>query len=104
MTTDFLGRPVADLLANTVTFACQLCPYLGPSFRVGTELADVLAPVGAHVREQHPDAGDVESYPKVIYGYVDGLTDEVLLRVNARRAENPYGDGTTCEPGCECGA
>lgn len=86
-----------------MTPACRLCSYLGPSFRVGTPLPDVLAPVGVHVREEHPETGNAESYPKLLLGYVPGLTDGVLLRVNARRAENPYGEGARCEPGCECG-
>lgn len=103
ISTDFLGRPLAEPPANTVTPACRLCSYMGPTFRVGTPLPDVLAPVGVHVGEEHPGAGDVESYPKMLHGYAPGLTDDVLLRVNARRAENPYGDGTKCEPGCECG-
>ncbi|MER7178638.1 tetratricopeptide repeat protein [Streptomyces hyaluromycini] len=108
--TDFLGRPLAKPPANTVTPACRLCSYLGPSFPVGTPLPDVLAPIRVHMGEAHPDSEEAESrpkmlhsFPKMLHSYLPGLTVEVLLKVNTRRAENPYGDGTMCEPGCECG-
>ncbi|WP_406101241.1 tetratricopeptide repeat protein [Streptomyces sp. NBC_01003] len=101
--TDFLGRPLGKPPANTVTPACRLCSYLGPSFPVGTPLPDVLAPIVVHVGEMHPDSEEADAHPKTLHSYMPGLTDEVLLRVNTRRAENPYGDGTRCEPGCGCG-
>ncbi|MEU8765059.1 hypothetical protein [Streptomyces sp. NPDC048659] len=60
--------------------------------------------VGAHVREEHVESGIEECYPKLYYGFVSGLTEEPRTRVNAERADTPYGTtGAVCPPDCECG-
>ncbi|MEV7282896.1 hypothetical protein [Streptomyces sp. NPDC093111] len=101
--TDFLGRPLVEPPANTVTAVCPFCSFMGPTHWIGTPLDDVLAAVGVHVRDDHAEVDPDAAAPKLYYGFVNGLTEESRIRVNAQRAENPYGDGETCPPGCECG-
>ncbi|MFB7032099.1 MULTISPECIES: hypothetical protein [unclassified Streptomyces] len=102
MSLDFLGRPTTRPPANTVTAACRLCSYMGPTHWIATPLPDVLEDVAAHVREDHPRAGAEESYPKLYEGFVNGLTEQGRIRVNAERALDPY-VGETCPPDCDCG-
>ena len=103
--TNAFGLPLVaeEPPANTVTLICRLCSYMGPTCRVETSEEDLLETLANHVGQDHPDSTAAESSPKRVYGYVAGLTDETLARVNAERAVNPYGDGQQCTtPGCLC--
>lgn len=92
--------------ANIVIPSCRLCSYMGPTFWVETPLPMACHPLKEHVEQEHPTASAAESMPRLIYGYAAGLTDEILTRVNVRRAQNPYGPhgegGAPCLPDCGC--